>query len=226
MKKVYTIRDFAAGAILKNAQIESGQANPANAAQGQVFLNTTDANMVFYNNGGWVELVNMADIAGLAPIDDPTFTGHARAPAPAADSNDTTIATTAHVNTKLGGLVSANITDLTVAVQGIVNTMVDDAAGADSALDTISEFIAKIRANADEIANITTHFSASFGDGAATSFAIQHNRGTRDVVAQVYETAAPYGQVEVGMQYTDENTITISTVIAVAANALRVKILA
>ena len=40
--------------------------------------------------------------------------------------------------------------------------MVMDGADGDTALDTISEFIAKIRANADGIAAITTHFSAFF----------------------------------------------------------------
>ena len=225
-RKVLSITEFAAGAVLEKAQIQSGAQNPANPSPGQVFLNTTAGNIVFYHGGAWVELVNMAEIAGFAPINNPTFTGNARAPAPAANSNDNTIATTAHLNTLLGGIVAANITDLRTAVEGIVNTMVMDGADGDTAIDTISEFLAKIRANADGIASITTHFSASFGDGAATSFVIEHNRGTRDVVAQVRETAAPYDFVEVAQTARDENNLVITVASAPAADALRVKILA
>lgn len=38
-------------------------------------------------------------------------------------------------------------------------------------------------------------FAQTVGDGAATSFAIAHGLGTRDVVVQVYQAATPFEQV-------------------------------
>jgi hypothetical protein len=46
-------------------------------------------------------------------------------------------------------------------------------------------------------------------DPAATSFVITHSLNTRDVIAQVYTVASPYEQVEVAIEYTSVDTITV-----------------
>lgn len=47
------------------------------------------------------------------------------------------------------------------------------------------------------------------GNGALTSFAITHNFGTRAVNVLVYRTASPYDEVDVYVEHTDTNTVTI-----------------
>lgn len=47
------------------------------------------------------------------------------------------------------------------------------------------------------------------GNGALTSFAITHNFGTRAVHVLVYRVASPYDEVDVAVELTDLNTITL-----------------
>jgi hypothetical protein len=58
--------------------------------------------------------------------------------------------------------------------------------------------------------------------GSATSYTLTHNLGTRDLTAQVYETASPYAQVETAVEYTSLDTITIYFNTAPADGAYRV----
>jgi hypothetical protein len=52
-------------------------------------------------------------------------------------------------------------------------------------------------------------FTSLLGNGTATTFAIEHNFGTRHITAQVFETSAPYALVETDVERTDVNTVTI-----------------
>lgn len=61
----------------------------------------------------------------------------------------------------------------------------------------------------------------TFGDGAATSYTITHNLNSRDVTANVYRNSGLYDRVEVGIEHTTVNAITITTAALVASNALR-----
>jgi len=47
------------------------------------------------------------------------------------------------------------------------------------------------------------------GNGSATSFAITHNFATRAVNVLVYRVASPYDEVDVAVEHTDLNTVTI-----------------
>ncbi len=47
------------------------------------------------------------------------------------------------------------------------------------------------------------------GNGALTSFPIVHNFGTRAVGVMVYRTSSPYDEVEVAIEHTDLNTVTV-----------------
>jgi hypothetical protein len=59
--------------------------------------------------------------------------------------------------------------------------------------------------------------------GVATSYAIAHNLGTRDVTVNVYDNAT-YDTVETDVVRTDANTVTVSFAVAPTSNAYRVVI--
>jgi hypothetical protein len=66
---------------------------------------------------------------------------------------------------------------------------------------------------ADEITIDTTvvarKVTATIGDGAATSFTITHNFGTRDVAVAIRQSAAPYAEVEADVEMATVNTVTV-----------------
>jgi hypothetical protein len=53
------------------------------------------------------------------------------------------------------------------------------------------------------------NFAANFGDGAATSFIITHNFGSRDVTACVYRNSGNYDEVGVEIRHTTTNSVTV-----------------
>lgn len=60
---------------------------------------------------------------------------------------------------------------------------------------------------------------ASVLSTSATSYVLTHNFGTRDVVVAVARNAAPYDEVEVDVERTSTNTVTVRFAVAPAANA-------
>lgn len=54
-----------------------------------------------------------------------------------------------------------------------------------------------------------TSYTATFGDGASTSFAIAHNLGTRKIAVTVYQTAANYDMIYPNITLDSVNQITI-----------------
>ncbi len=82
-----------------------------------------------------------------------------------------------------------------------------------------------ITVNADTIQVDTTvvvrKFAASIGTGAATSLAITHNLGTRDITWACYDNTG-FADVLVDAVRTDANTLTLTFAVAPATNAYRV----
>ena len=72
--------------------------------------------------------------------------------------------------------------------------------------------------------SFTRKASASVGNGSATSFAVSHNLGSRDVVVNVYDNAT-WDTVEVDVVRTDTNTVTVSFATAPGTNAYRVVVI-
>jgi hypothetical protein len=70
----------------------------------------------------------------------------------------------------------------------------------------------------------TKKVSANVGNGSATSFAITHNLGTRDVQVQVYDNAT-YDTVEVDVVRTSTSVATVSFATAPSSNAYRVVVI-
>ena len=67
-------------------------------------------------------------------------------------------------------------------------------------------------------------FSATFGDGVATTFAIVHSLGTVDVVTQIQEIATG-DIVEMGVSTNGANAVDVSAVPAIGLNTYRITIL-
>lgn len=70
---------------------------------------------------------------------------------------------------------------------------------------------------------VARKFSANVGDGSATSIAVSHGLGTKDVVVTLREVASDAG-VLTDWTATDTNTVTLAFAVAPASNAYRVTV--
>jgi hypothetical protein len=67
--------------------------------------------------------------------------------------------------------------------------------------------------------------SASIGDGSATTYTVTHNFNTRDVVVRVFPNSGEYDDVEVDVQRTSVNAVTLVFASAITVNAYRVVVI-
>lgn len=104
----------------------------------------------------------------------------------------------------LVGADSVNIDPAYVASIAQGGTGATDAAGARTALGALGRYATDV------------------GDGAATSYVITHNLGTRDVIPLLRENAAPYAYKEPDFEATTINTITVRFSVAPTAAQYRV----
>lgn len=65
-------------------------------------------------------------------------------------------------------------------------------------------------------------YSASIGNGSATSITVNHALSTNDVVVEVYDNTTPFSRVYPDIQHTDANNLTITFATAPSTNAYRV----
>ena len=140
---------------------------------------------------------------------------------------------------------TSDITNFTEDVQDVVGGMVSgsnslsatysDGAGT-LALDTTlatTSYLSKTSGLAVDISTLETKLvtdsftkkaTASVGNGTNTSFAVNHNLGTRDVQVQVYDNAT-YDTVECDVVRTNSNTVTVSFTVAPTTDAYRVVVI-
>jgi hypothetical protein len=71
---------------------------------------------------------------------------------------------------------------------------------------------------------VARKYATTIGDGAATSFVVTHNLGTRDAIVKVYTNGSPYDEVETDVEMTSTTTATIRFSTAPAASAYRVAV--
>ena len=137
---------------------------------------------------------------------------------------------------------TSDITNFTEDVQDVVGGMVSgsnsvsvtytdssNSLAIDTTLATTS-YLSKTSGLAVDIASVETKLvtdgfakkvAASVGNGTATSYAVQHNLGSRDVQVQVFDNAS-YDTVECDVVRTDANTVTVSFTTAPSSDAFRV----
>jgi len=72
---------------------------------------------------------------------------------------------------------------------------------------------------------LLTKVTQTIGDGTATAIPVTHNLGNAFVTAQIYETFAPFAQVEACIELTDQNTTTFSFNTAPTTNQYTVVII-
>jgi hypothetical protein len=65
----------------------------------------------------------------------------------------------------------------------------------------------------------------TIGDATLTSFSINHEFNTKDVTVQVFQNAADYGQVEVDVEHTHVDYVTVKFASAPALNEFRVVVI-
>ena len=68
----------------------------------------TNAEYVYNEDSGWIELGTVIDLSGYAPLASPSFSGTPTAPTAAKGTSDTQIATTGYVQTELADYVKTS----------------------------------------------------------------------------------------------------------------------
>lgn len=75
-----------------------------------------------------------------------------------------------------------------------------------------------------DTAIVVRKYSASIGDGSATSYTVTHGLGTRDVTVAIYDNNSPYAEVIADVEHATTNTVTVKFGAAPASNRYRVVI--
>lgn len=123
--------------------------------------------------------------------------------------------------------VLAQISALVAAAPGTLDTLNELAAalGDDpNFATTVTNLVNAIDTRVDSLEAKTTtgKYSANVGDGVATSFVLNHGLATRDIQVQVYAAIAPYDTVEVDVERTTTDSVTVRFAAAPALGAYRV----
>jgi hypothetical protein len=81
-------------------------------------------------------------------------------------------------------------------------------------------------ANADDLvidtAIVVRKYAASVGDGVALAYVLTHNLNTQDVTIQVRDNSSPFAYMDVDMEATSVNTVTVRFTVAPTTNQYRV----
>lgn len=111
---------------------------------------------------------------------------------------------------------SSNGAAIKLATTSGLNVASDLAVGAGAGITVLTNTVAI------DTAVVVTKYAASVGDGAATSYTITHNLGTRDVQVTVYDNSSPYAEVICDVNHATTNTITLLFSVAPTSNQYRV----
>jgi hypothetical protein len=111
---------------------------------------------------------------------------------------------------------SSNGAAIKLATTSGLNVATDLAVGAGNGITVLTNTVAI------DSAVVVSKYNASIGDGAATSYTVTHNLGTRDVQVTIYDNSSPYAEVIADVQHTTTNTITLLFSVAPTSNQYRV----
>ena len=106
--------------------------------------------------------------------------------------------------------------EIKLATTSGLNLSSDLAVGAGNGISVLTNTVAI------DTAVVVTKYAASVGDGAATSYTVTHNLGTRDVIVSVYDNSSPYAEVMCDVQHTSTTAITLLFSVAPTSNQYRV----
>lgn len=148
----------------------------------------------------------IANVTGLqTALDGKESTSGATAKATTAENN-----AKAYTDTKIADLLSS----------------------APSTLDTLNELAAALGNDPNFATTITNKialkadkYSATVGNGIATSFVVTHNLNSRDVAITIRETASPYAQVITDVEMTTLDTVTVKFASAPTSNQYTITII-
>jgi hypothetical protein len=99
-----------------------------------------------------------------------------------------------------------------------LNITSDLAVGAGNGISVLTNTVAI------DSAVVVSKYAVSVGDGAATSYTITHNLGTRDIQVTVYDNSSPYAEVICDVQHSTTNTATLLFSVAPTSDQYRVVI--
>jgi hypothetical protein len=115
-----------------------------------------------------------------------------------------------------GLATGASGAEIKLATTSGLNISSDLAVGAGNGITVLTNTVAI------DSAVVVSKYAASVGDGAATSYTVTHNLGTRDVIVTVYDNSSPYAEVITDVAHTTTNTVTIAFSVAPTSNQYRV----
>ena len=106
--------------------------------------------------------------------------------------------------------------EIKLATTSGLNISSDLAVGAGNGITVLTNTVAI------DSAVVVSKYAANVGDGAATSYTVTHNLGTRDIIVTVYDNSSPYAEVITDVAHTTTNTATIAFSVAPTSNQYRV----
>lgn len=203
---------------LLNVRVQNLAAAPGSPAVGQIYFDTVLDAFRIRNaaNSGWIDLSVEAfqDLVG-AMLSGNTETGITVT----YQDSDGTIDFVVTDSPLLEGSTKQQVID--AAVAAVVNA-------APTTLDTLDELAAALGDDANFAATVTTalglrtkKFAANVGDAAATSFNVDHNLNSLDVVVNVFKNSTG-AQVEPDITRTTVNRTVIAFAFAPAVDEYRV----
>ena len=71
-------------------------------------------------------------------------------------------------------------------------------------------------------AKVALIYTASIGDGEATSYTVTHNLGSKDVGVTIYDNSSPYAEVFADVEHTSTTAVTVKFAAAPSTNKYRV----
>jgi hypothetical protein len=117
--------------------------------------------------------------------------------------------------TGYGLQTGASGAEIKLATTSGLNLTTDLAVGAGNGITVLTNTVAI------DTTVVVRKYGADVGDGAATSYTITHNLGTRDVQVTVYDNSSPYAEVICDVNHATTNTITLLFSVAPTSNQYR-----
>jgi hypothetical protein len=171
-------------------------------------------NGTLYANTGWVNVDEVTTV-GTDPIVFQQFSGAGTYTA----SNGVLLTGSNFTFAPRSGYglqTGASGAEIKLATTSGLNLTTDLAVGAGLGISVLTNTVAI------DTAVVVRKYGADVGDGAATSYTITHNLGTRDVQVTVYDNSGSYAEVICDVNHATTNTITLLFSVAPTSNQYRV----